>query len=307
VRIRAIQLLQLEYRIGVLCRVLRVSKSTYYYNINCKKEPSKRELQNKIICEKIIEIHKKTDKRYGAEKMKLQLAKDCMRVSTGRVSRLMTKMDLPKMSTIKPRKVKTQEKTDETLPNILDRRFDADYPNQKWVTDITYIRAEGRWYYLCAVMDLFSRKIVAYRISSRINAALVQDTIRAAYRARGCPQNVIFHSDRGRQYTAKETRRLLDEYNFTASFSRKGCPYDNAVVEAFFHFLKHEEVYRRNYATKKQMEVSVFGYIEGFYNTQRIHSAAGNQSPAEKEKQFSFSKDRACSGRPEQALSFVTV
>jgi len=276
----------------VLCRVLRVAKSTYYYHQKCKSAPSKRELENKRISERIVEVHHKTDKRYGAAKMKLELEKHCIFISVGRVSRFMDKLNLPKMSTMKPQKPKNIPDSDENLPNILDRCFDAQYPNQKWVSDITYIRAENRWYYLCVVMDLFARKIIAYKISAKIDQVLVQDTIRIAYRARGCPQNVIFHSDRGSQYTAKETRKLLDQFNMVASFSKKGCPFDNAVVEAFFHFLKHEEVYRRNYVAKKQMEDSVFGYINGFYNTQRIHSAAGNVSPNQKEKQHFISRNK---------------
>ena len=291
-RIRAINTLQCQYKISTLCRVLRVAKSTYYYHVSCKNAPSKRELENKMISEKIIEIHKKTDKRYGVTKMKLELENYGINISLGRVSRLMNKLNLPKMSTVRLPKPKKVLDNDENLPNILDRCFDADYPNQKWVSDITYIWAENRWHYLCVVMDLYARKIIAYKISARINQQLVQDTIRLAYRSRGCPQNVIFHMDRGCQYTAKNTRKLFDEFNMIVSYSKKGCPFDNAVVEAFFHFLKHEEVYRRIYATKKQMEISVFGYISGFYNTQRIHSAAGNLSPNKKEKQFYISQNK---------------
>lgn len=270
--------MQCEYKIVTLCRVLRVSKSTYYYHINCKNALTKRELETQEISQRIIEIHKETDKRYGCSKMRDELVKTGYKISLGRVTRLMDKLNLPKMSTAKPHAPKNTHNNDENLPNILDRCFNADYPNQKWVSDITYIWAENRWYYLCMVMDLYARKIIAYKISNRINQQLVQDTIRLAYRVRGCPQNVIFHSDRGCQYTADKTRILFDEFNMLASYSKKGCPFDNAVAEAFFHFLKKEEVYRRTYASKKQLEKSVFEYISGFYNSRRLHSAAGNLS-----------------------------
>ncbi|MCL2847648.1 MAG: IS3 family transposase [Firmicutes bacterium] len=208
----------------------------------------------------------------------------------------MNKLNLPKMSTVKPPKPKKTPINDEILPNILDRCFDAEYPNQKWISDITYIWAENRWYYLCVVMDLFARKIIAYKISSKIDGELVRNTIKAAYRSRGCPQNVIFHMDRGSQYTADETRKLFDEYNTVASYSKKGCPFDNAVVEAFFKFLKRNEVYRRHYATKEQMYASLFEYISGYYNTRKKHSACGFLSPNKKEllywSQLNFSNNK---------------
>jgi len=278
----------MEHDISFICKVLKVSRSSYYYHNKKSKELTKRELEEQTIKCKIVELHQKADKRLGPVKMQDRLAKHGITIGVGRVIRLMNKMNLPKMSTSKPPKQKrTKEDGEETgLFNILHRNFNASAPNQKWVSDITYIKAEGRWYYLCIIMDLFGRKIIAYKIGSRINRQLVIDTFRLAYRKRGFPSGVIFHSDRGSQYISKDFKRELDEANFVASYSKRGNPYDNAVAEAFFRFLKTEEVYRRVYVTKKQMEFSIFNYIEGFYNNDRPHSANQNMSPNEKERHY---------------------
>jgi len=230
----------------------------------------------------------------------------------------MEKLDLPKMSTIKPPKPKKSPESNEELPNILDRCFDADYPSQKYVSDITYIWAENRWCYLCVIMDLFARKIIAYKISNKIDGELVRDTIRLAYLKRGCPSNVIFHMDRGSQYTAFDTRKLFDEYNWIESFSKKGCPYGNSVAEAFFKYLKCDEVYRRHYITKEQMENSIFRiYQRSSQHTQKTF-CHGYLSPNKKEtlywqklnssenKVSHPKKQTAVGGAPNSSLHYQT-
>lgn len=181
---------------------------------------------------------------------------------------------------------KSELSYDDPFCNILDQKFDAQHPNEKWVSDITYIPAENRWYYMCVIMDLFARKIIAYEIRANMKKELVIDTFNKAYEKRGCPRGVIFHMDRGSQYISKDFRKRLDECNFVASYSRKGCPYDNACAEAFIRYMKTEEVYRRNYSTKSAMLTSIFAYIEGCYNPDRPHSANKGRSPNAKEKAY---------------------
>ena len=135
-----------------------------------------------------------------------------------------------------------------------------------WVCDFTYIRAGGRFYYLCAIMDLFSRRIIAFRLSARINTDLAIATLEDAIRARGVSSGVMFHTDRGSQFTAKRFRQYLDQHGMIQSFSAKGYPYDNAVMECFFRYLKHEETNRRSYASLAELQVALFRYIHGFYN-----------------------------------------
>ncbi len=141
--------------------------------------------------------------------------------------------------------------------NLLNRKFNPNLPNQIWVSDITYIRVGNKWCYLCVIIDLFSRKIISWEISQYPNSELVISTFKKAYSKRNFPKGLMFHSDRGFQYTSCAFRKILDEFEVVQSFSGKGCPYDNAVAESFFKFLKLEETNRKTY----------FEYIDGFYST----------------------------------------
>ena len=135
-------------------------------------------------------------------------------------------------------------------------------------------------------MDLFARKVIAWRISASLSAKFVAEVLLKAWKLRRNPLSVIFHSDRGTQYTSKVFRQLIDELGFRQSLSAPGCPYDNAVVEAFFKFLKKEETNRRRFSQIEEVKQSVFSYIEGYYNKKRPHSANGGLSPDEKETEF---------------------
>jgi len=207
------------------------------------------------------------------------------KVSVGRVYRLMKDMALPKMSTAKPVSTSTKQDSDK-YANHLSQRFNPDKPNLVWVSDITYVKVAGRFCYVCVVIDLFSRKVIAYKTSTKINTKLTIDTFLSAYSKRGCPKGVMFHSDRGCQYTSKDFRKIIDETGYVHSFSAKGHPYDNAVVESFFKYLKKEELNRRSFNSVMELELSLFEYIEGFYNKRRPHFANNLLSPNEKEDAF---------------------
>ena len=155
-----------------------------------------------------------------------------------------------------------------------------------WVSDITYIRVAGKWYYLCIVMDLFSRKVIAWSISGKPDVDLVMHAFRKAYTKREQPQGLMFHSDRGTQYTAFAFRKLLDSLNVVQSFSKKGYPFDNACCGCFFKYLKKEETNRRTYHSLEELKSSVFEYIEGFYNSRRPHGSLGMLTPNQKENLF---------------------
>ena len=155
-----------------------------------------------------------------------------------------------------------------------------------WISDITYIRVAGKWYYLCIVMDLFSRKVIAWSISGRPGVDPVMHAPRKAYTKRKQPQGLMFHSDRGTQYTALAFRKLLDSLNVVQSFSKKGYPFDNACCECFFKYLKKEETNRRTYHSLEELKSSVFEYIEGFYNSRRPHGSLGMLTPNQKEELF---------------------
>ena len=226
-----------EHKITTLCRVLNVNRSTYYKYINHKE--SKREQENKYIRSCILELYAKSNKRLGADKMKTCLKRDYrINISAGRVYRLMKPMNLPKMSTVKPFVHKSKTASDEECKNILSQKFNPSKPDKVWVCDFTYIRAAGRFYYLCAIIDLFSRKVIAYKLSSKIDTLLAIDTVNLAVANRGKSSDIIFHTDRGCQFTSSVFRSHLDNLNMIQSFSAKGHPYDNAVMECFFKYLK---------------------------------------------------------------------
>lgn len=265
--------------------MLRVNRSTYYKFIN--HSPSARELENRAIRACILEIYSAADKRLGVHKINLCLKRDyCINISDGRVYRLMKTMNLPKMSTVKPPKCSTPKNDESDCKNILSQKFNQTAPNLVWVSDFTCIRVGGRFYYLCAVLDLFARKVVAYKVSAHIDTKLAVDTLNAAIANRGTVNGLIFHTDRGSQFTSKEFRRTLDSLNIIQSFSAKGYPYDNAAMECFFKYLKKEETDRRTYSTLDELKLSLFKYIDGFYNSVRPHSHNGGLSPNQKEAEF---------------------
>lgn len=206
-----------------------------------------------------------------------------IKISPGRVYRLMKSMNLPKMSTVKP--TFKPLKADNSLPctNVLKQKFITSRPNLVWVSDITYIKVNGKFRYLCVIIDLFSRKVISYSVSNKPDAELVRYTFHSAYAKRNPGETLIFHSDRGCQYTSKKFRSLLDSFHVVQSFSAKGYPYDNAVAESFFKYLKLEETNRRSYCSSAELKLSLFQYIEGYYNKKRPHSANDMLAPNEKE------------------------
>jgi transposase InsO family protein len=171
-------------------------------------------------------------------------------------------------------------------PNLLNRDFRADRPNQKWVADITYIPTTEGWLYLAGILDLFSRKAVGWEMSSQINANLVEKALRMALYQRQPGRGLIHHSDRGSQYASYQIRNLLEANQIQVSMSSKGNCYDNAVMESFFGTLKNEWVHHKKYQTRSQARMDIFRYIKGFYNTVRLHSSLGYLSPNEFEAKY---------------------
>ena len=232
----------------------------------------------------ILKIHGDYDKRLGAYKITHILNRDYgIKVSVGRVYRLIQRLCLPTMSTSKPFIKASKENYEDTkLCNHLKQEFNPPEPNMVWTSDFTYIKVNGVWSYLCIIMDLFSRKIISWNISNKADCPLIMSTFNEAYNKRNCPTGLMFHSDCGAQYTAAPFRKLLDKFNVVQSFSKKGYPFDNACCESFFKYLKKEECYRKNYHSVGELKLSLFEYIEGFYNSRRPHYSLGFMTPNEK-------------------------
>ncbi|WP_226392038.1 IS3 family transposase [Ructibacterium gallinarum] len=266
-----------------LCRVLQINRSTYYKHFS--PAPAPRVKENQHIASLILHIYADYHKRLGTYQTTVVLLRDYgIPVSVHPVYRLMKSLQLPKMSTDKPT-VHRVASHDPSCLNLLQQQFQQKAPNLVWVSDITYIKikTDGKWYYLCIVMDLFSRKVIAWHISAKPDVELVIATFKKAYEKRKAPYGLMFHSDRNALYTAFAFRQLLDSLDVVQSFSKKGFPFDNACCECFFKHLKKEETDRKIYHSLQELQLSVFEYIEGFYNSRRPHGSLGMLTPNQAE------------------------
>jgi len=256
---------------------MRVSSSGYY---SWRKRPdSPRLTENLKIVPLVRQIHIESGQTYGARRIARVL--QAMGIACGR-SRARTLMRLAGIIVRQKRKFKVTTHSKHKLPiapNLLNREFAVDAPNKVWVSDITYIWTAQGWLYLAIVLDLFSRQVVGWAISKRINRKLVINATRMAILKRRPKPGLIFHADRGSQYCSAEFQKLLNDYHMIASMSRKGDCWDNAVAESFFASLKTERAFYRKYQTREQARQDIINYIEMFYNSKRLHSYLGYLSP----------------------------
>jgi putative transposase len=267
-----------------MCKVLRVSRSSYYSWRT--RNPSIRSIENKKLSDRIKEIYKLSKKTYGSPRVTIKLLEEGYHVSRPRVARLMKKQNL-KSIIRKKWVITTDSRHNYTIvENKLNRDFNVSRSVQVWVSDITYIKTFQGWLYLTVIIDLFDRKVIGWSFSRSLKAA--HTTIPAwkmAVRNRMITGKLIFHSDRGIQYACHEFVNLISSYKLVErSMSRKGDCWDNAVAESFFKTLKVEHVYHHSYKTIKEAELSVFEYIEAWYNGNRIHTAIKKTIRNKKEK-----------------------
>lgn len=231
--------------------------------------------------------YEKSKQRYGAIKLQQSLIRQGIYVSIKRVQRRMKEMGI---RSVVIRKYRPQRSTGSVLEgreNILKQDFKAEGPNEKWVTDITYIWTEAeRWTYLATVLDLYTKKAVGYSYGKEMTTELASKAVKQAWQAQGCPKGVILHSDLGSQYTSEEFTEMVARFGMKHSFSKKGCPYDNACIESFHAILKKEEVYLTKYRNFKEADSKLFEFIEGWYNRNRLHSSLGYRTPQEVESDY---------------------
>lgn len=272
-----------EYSIYELCEALEVPRGTFYNHIKRRVDRSQKEAENEQIKLRIRSIFDKSKQTYGAEKIRAALLKEDIHICSKRVSAFMKEMGLESVRTDAKKQYELRRKRDKE--NIVKRKFTTDQPNKIWVSDFTYFEVQGKWMYLCVVIELYSRRVISYHISRSASKNLVSKTFLNAYRKRGCPKNLIFHSDRGVQYTAKAFVDLLKKLGIKQSFSAPGNPLDNAVAESFFSTFKKEEAYRRNYTSERSFIDGVANYIE-FFNNERQHETLNYHTPAEFERKF---------------------
>lgn len=267
-----------EFHVNAMCEALEVPRSGYYAH---KSGSSMlRKTEDERLTKLITESFQASRQNYGTQRIQHDLREWGETVSRRRIGRLMRQNGLV-CKTIKKFKVTTNSKHNRMLsPNLLNRQFKVDEPNQVWVGDITYIWTQSGWLYLATVIDLFSRKVVGWSMAGHMRTSLVNEALQMAIWQRKPPKGLLWHTDRGSQYASKEHRALLKEHHIEQSMSRKGNCWDNAVAESFFHSLKTECVFHERYKTREQAQASIFDYIEVFYNRKRRHSANNQISPA---------------------------
>lgn len=269
------------HKVTRLCEVLGVSNSGYY-DWRTRK-PSAREQANKVLLGKIKHIYARHKGRYGSPRIHATLKREGDTASRGRVERLMRKNGIEAHRAKRHKRVYQQREQQKAAPNVLDRQFQANKVNEKWVSDITFIPTVAGYVYLATVLDLYSRAIVGWSMSERINGQLVMDALNMAIEQRGTPRDVLVHSDQGSQYTAQAYREWLHRHNMVCSMSRKGDCFDNAVAESFFRTLKEELVKEHRFKTRQEAKQAIFEYIEIYYNRQRLHSYLNYTTPFEYE------------------------
>jgi len=272
-----------EYPIRVMCRVLQVAASGYYA---WRQRPHCRRYEDdEKVCPLIRQTFDQSHGTYGSPRITAELRFSGYQINEKRVARLMQMMGLAATA---PRRfvVTTDSDHDGPIaPDLIQQDFVAESPNRKWVSDITYIPTSAGWLYLCVVIDLWSRRVVGWSCSDSLATDLVLGATRMALLERGPAAGCIFHSDRGCQYASAEFRDLLRDRGLVQSMSRKGCCYDNAVAESFFHSLKIDWVHRRTFANHEEAQQALFVYLAVFYNRTRRHSTLGYLSPMSFEQQ----------------------
>ena len=264
------------YSVHELCDALGVARGTFYNHIFRRAERSKYEKEQTQLRLKVKQAFDDSEQRFGAEKIRIVLADGGIHVSKKRILAIMQEMGLSSVRIDAKRQFKRKQQYEKQ--NLLKREFAAGHPNQIWVSDITYFKIKSYWVYLCIILDLYSRKIVGWRVSRNMSTNLVTATFKAAFQERGQPQNLTFHSDRGKQYMSKALTGLFQKYGVKQSFSATARPLDNAVAETFFSTFKREEAYRKDYTSEQHFRRSVEEYIR-FYNEVRPHQTLNYKTP----------------------------
>ena len=267
--------------VGLICEALGVSRSGFYAWLS--RPRSQRSLVDEAISALVRQSFIGSDRTYGARRVWRDVLSEGQRCGLHRIERLMRQQALR----ARPRRrglPKDRGERGAIAGNVLDRQFQADLPNQKWVADFTYIWTAEGWLYVAVVLDLFSRRAVGWSMQESMTSQLVADALMMAVWRRGKPVALVHHSDQGSQYTSEHFQELLKEQGITCSMSRAGEVWDNSAMESFFSSLKTERTARKVYRTRADARSDVFDYIERFYNPTRRHSTWGYLSPVQFEE-----------------------
>ena len=273
---------KLQFSISLMCRLMKISRDGYYKWKD--RPPSSRYKQRQVVTKAVKQTYFKFKARYGAPRITEELNEMGISCSKNHVAALMQESGLKARNGRNFKYRSAGTKNYNVKENLLNRHFTAQRPNQKWVSDITYIFVNGKWLYLAAVMDLYSRAIVGWAVDTGSGETLISDALDMALSRREVEKNLIVHSDRGVQYRANCYQDKLLKHGCRISMSRKGNCWDNAAMESFFSRLKVELIFAEKFSTIEQAKSAIFEYIEIFYNRLRKHSANGYVSPMQFEE-----------------------
>ena len=268
-----------RFAIRLMCRALKVSSAGYYAWVT--RPESERTKSNRRLLVEIRAIHTESRRTYGSPSIWDRLQKRGQGVGKHRVARLMRANGIRAKTVTKWRATTDSQHKLPVAANTLDRQFAVTAPNRVWAGDITYLWTDEGWLYLAVVLDLYSRAVIGWAMSSRLTAALAREALTMALWRRKPEPGLLHHSDRGVQYASGDYQQALNDAGIHCSMSRKGNCWDNAVVESFFGTLKKELIHDQRYATREAATQDVFEWIEVFYNRQRRHTTLGYRSPAE--------------------------
>jgi transposase InsO family protein len=281
-----IQAEKASFPVAALCRLLGVTRQGFY--AFAKRPASARTERERLLRERLQALHAESRGTYGSPRLHVALQREGLRVSKHRIARALRSLGLRGRS---PRRWRITTRANPAHPvaaNVLARDFSASRPNERWVTDISYVWTNEGWCYLAVILDLFSRAVVGWALDTTLSTKLPLAALDMAIRRRRPDSGLLHHSDRGCQYTSDEYRAALAELGVIVSMSRKGNCWDNAVAESFFATLKTELVHGRTWPARYELRAAVFEYIEIFYNRRRLHSSIGYKSPAEIERDYAL-------------------
>ncbi|EPE7178081.1 IS3 family transposase, partial [Cronobacter sakazakii] len=269
--------------VRLLCRVLDVHPSGFYAWL--QQPHSQRHQADLRLTGQIKQFWLESGCVYGYRKIHLDLRDSGQQCGVNRVWRLMKRVGIKAQVGYRSPRARKGEASI-VSPNRLQRQFNPDAPDERWVTDITYIRTHEGWLYLAVVVDLFSRKIIGWSMQSRMTKDIVLNALLMAVWRRNPETQVLVHSDQGSQYTSHEWQSFLKSHGLEGSMSRRGNCHDNAVAESFFQLLKRERIKKKIYGTREEARSDIFDYIEMFYNSKRRHGSSEQMSPTEYENQY---------------------
>ncbi|MCE9902957.1 IS3 family transposase [Hafnia paralvei] len=269
--------------VRLLCRVLDVHLSGFYAWL--QQPHSQRHQADLRLTGQIKQFWLESGCVYGYRKIHLDLRDSGQQCGVNRVWRLMKRVGIKAQVGYRSPRARKGEASI-VSPNRLQRQFNPDAPDERWVTDITYIRTHEGWLYLAVVVELFSRKIIGWSMQSRMTKDIVLNALLMAVWRRNPQKQVLVHSDQGSQYTSHEWQSFLKSHGLEGSMSRRGNCHDNAVAESFFQLLKRERIKKKIYGTREEARSDIFDYIEMFYNSKRRHGSSDQMSPTEYEKQY---------------------